>query len=591
MSEFYSTLTMSPIKSLGKTIMKKIAFKSQALLASAALGLVYTGSASAFLFETGDIAWRVDSELTAGVSVRTQERNQGLVGVANGGTANSVNGDDGNLNFDKDDIVSAATKLTTDWSAQADNLGFAARTRILYDPIYDDDKSLNFANGADRPVLLKETQDRAGADFELAEAYFVGNFDIAGHDSFVKAGRVILNWGESVFTQGGINIDPANLQNLRAPGAKIRDAFIGSEMVNLFVDLTENLGLETFYQFGHNETEADPQGTFFSTADFDESIMLGFGRAPEGLASAEVFRVADNSASDDGQAGLALRYYVDAAGGIQLGMYLANYHSRAPVVSAIRSPTGNPTPGTGDANQATYFLEYPEDNQLIGVSANGVMGDWSIYGELVHHIDLPQQIDDIEIVYAAIGLPGSQVQADSNLYVQGFRELNVSQATFGGLRSYGSESLLWADSLVFGFEVGMNQVHDMPSEDELRFDGPGTSLKGGNDPAMASPGQQVDGYATPFSWGYKLIARLSYFGVTDDISLIPRAVFFHDVDGVTPGPFTTFVEDRKSATLALTTRFSQNFDVDLSYTNFFGGGDFNTRNDRDNASLTVAYRF
>lgn len=566
--------------------MKTVTFKSQVLLASATLGLVYAGGASAFLFETGDIAWRVDSELTAGVSVRTQERNQGLVGVANGGTANSVNGDDGNLNFDKDDIVSAATKLTTDWSAQGSNIGFAARTRILYDPIYDDDKSLNSANGADRPVLLKETQDRAGADFELAEAYLVGNFDLAGKDAFVKAGRVILNWGESVFTQGGINIDPANLQNLRAPGAKIRDAFIGSEMVNLFVDLTDNLGLETFYQFGHNETEADPQGTFFSTADFDESIMLGFGRAPEGTASAEVFRVADNSASDDGQAGLALRYYLDAAGGIQLGMYLANYHSRAPVVSANARD-----PATQQPNEATYFLEYPEDNQLIGVSANGIVGDWSIYGELVHHLDLPQQVDDIEIVYASLGLPGAQIAPDANGYVKGYRELNVSQVTVGGLRSYGSESLLWADSLVFGFEVGMNQVHDMPSEDELRFDGPGTSLKGGADPAAQSPGQQVDGYATPFSWGYKLIARLSYFGVTDDISLIPRAVFFHDVDGVTPGPFTTFVEDRKSATLGLTTRFSQNFDIDLSYTNFFGGGDFNTRNDRDNASLTVAYRF
>lgn len=355
--------------------MNTISRKYQALAVTAGLGFIYAGSASAFLFEAGGVDWRIDSELNAGVSVRTEERNQALVGVANGGTANSVNGDDGNLNFDKGDIVSAATKLTTDWSAQAKNLGFAARTRLLYDPIYDDDTSLNSVNNADRPVLLKETQDRAGADFQLAEAYFVTNFTIGGHDTLVKAGRVILNWGESVFTQGGINIDPADLQNLRTPGAKIRDAFTGSEMLNAHFDISENLGLEAFYQFGHNETEADPQGTFFSTADFDESILLGFGRAPEGTASATVKRVADNSASDDGQAGLALRYYLDAAGGIELGMYMANYHSRAPVVSANASnPPTQP-------NTATYFLEYPEDNQLVGVSANGIVGDWSVYGD------------------------------------------------------------------------------------------------------------------------------------------------------------------------------------------------------------------
>ncbi|MFT5064070.1 MAG: hypothetical protein ACI91G_001443 [Gammaproteobacteria bacterium] len=569
--------------------MKKIvSFKFQALAATASLGLVYAGGASAFLFDVGDVAWRVDTAFTSGISVRTEEQNQGLIGIQNGGTLTSVNSDDGNLNFEKGDIVSAALKLTTDISAQGARHGFSARTRLLYDPIYDDGKPLK----AGRPALPKETQDRAGADFQLAEAYFVTNFDIAGHDTLLKAGRVVLNWGESTFTPGGVNIDPADLQNLRAPGAKIRDAFTGSEMLNVYVDINENLGFEGFYQFGHNETEPDPQGTFFSTLDIENSLALRFGASPEGDPDFTIFRSPDNEPRSGGQAGMALRYYLDAAGGVQLAAYYANYHSRAPLISG--------TAKNGPPNTMRYFLEYPEDNQLLGVSANGIVGDWSIYGELAHHIGSPLQVDDVELIYAGLG-GADQLDADPNTpgtqqfapgaYIRGYERLDVSQVTFGGLRSYGSDSLFWADNLIVAFEVGMNQVHDMPTEDELRFDGPGTTTKGGTDTLGASPNQQVDGFATDFSWGYKLIARMSYFGVTDSISLIPRAVFFHDVDGVTPGPTVTFVEDRKSVTLGLTTQFSRTFDIDFSYSNFFGGGNFNNRNDRDHASLTVAYSF
>lgn len=568
--------------------MKKISPRYQALAITASLGFVYAGNASAFLFEIGDVSWRVDSELTSGVTVRTEEQNPGLIGLANGGTKNSVNGDDGNLNFEEGDIVSAATKLTTDWSAQGENIGFAARTRLLYDPIYDDDEPLQEG----RPALLKETQDKLGANFQAAEAYFVGNLDIDGHDTIIKVGRKVLNWGESIFTPGGINIDAVEVSNLRSPGAKIRDAFTGSEMVNVFVDLTENLGFEGFYQFGHNDTEPDAHGSFHSTTDLLDIAMLRFGAAPENDPDFTVRRADDRNVRNGGQVGMSLRYYLDKGNGIDIGMYFANYHSRLPLASG--------TAKDGPPSTASYFFEYPEDNQMLGVSANTTLGDWSVYGELAHHIGLPLQIDDVELLYAGLGA-SDQLDADPNTpgtqqfapggYIQGYKRLDVSQVTFGGLRSLGSESLLWADSMVFIFEVGANSVHDMPSEDELRFEAPDTSLKGGTDTLGASPGQQDGGYATDFSWGYKLITRLNYFSVTESMNLIPRLVFFHDVYGTTPGPTTTYVENRKSGAAGLTMQFSQNLDVDLSYSAYFGGGNANLRNDRDNASLTVAYRF
>lgn len=568
--------------------MKIIKPKYKALAISASLGLVYAGGASAFLFEVGEVAWRVDSELTSGISVRVEEQNPGLIGLANGGTKTSVNADDGNLNFEKGDVVSAATKLTTDWSAQGERLGFAARTRFLYDPIYHDDKPLQ----SGRPALPQETQDKLGADLQIAEAYFVTEFDLDGHDTVLKVGRKVLNWGEAIFTPGGINIDAVEVSNLRSPGAKIRDAFIGAEMVNVFIDLTDNLGFEGFYQFSHTKTEPDAHGSFHSTSDLQDIAMLRFGAAPENDPDFTVQRIDDRNVRNGGQVGMSLRYFMDIANGVDIGMYFANYHSRVPLASGQAKD--------GPPSTARYFFEYPEDNQMLGISANTVVGDWSVYGELAHHIGLPLQIDDVELLYAGVGA-SDQLDADPNTpgtqqfapgaYIRGYKREDVSQVTFGGLRSLGGESLMWADSMVLGFEVAANTVHDMPTEDELRFDGPGTSAKGGTDTLGVSPRQQVEGYATDFSWGYKLIARLNYFSVADTMNLVPRVVFFHDVEGVSPGPTTQFVEGRRSAALGLTMEFSPNFDVDVSYSAFFGGGNFNVRNDRDNASLNVAYRF
>jgi hypothetical protein len=45
---------------------------------------------------------------------RTEKRDPGIVGIANGGEAHSVNYDDGNLNYDNGQVVSNAVKLTSE---------------------------------------------------------------------------------------------------------------------------------------------------------------------------------------------------------------------------------------------------------------------------------------------------------------------------------------------------------------------------------------------------------------------------------------------------------------------------------------------
>ena len=66
------------------------------------LAMLWGTPAAAFQFEFGDVEGSLDSTLSYGMSWRVADRDKDIVGTANGGNAYSVNGDDGNLNYDDD---------------------------------------------------------------------------------------------------------------------------------------------------------------------------------------------------------------------------------------------------------------------------------------------------------------------------------------------------------------------------------------------------------------------------------------------------------------------------------------------------------
>ncbi|MEQ1674027.1 MAG: DUF1302 family protein, partial [Candidatus Nitrotoga sp.] len=74
-----------------------------------------------------------DTTLSLGASMRMSGRDPALVSIANGGTSRDPNSDDGNLNYDKNDIFSAAIKATHELDLRRDNLGFFGRASYFYD--------------------------------------------------------------------------------------------------------------------------------------------------------------------------------------------------------------------------------------------------------------------------------------------------------------------------------------------------------------------------------------------------------------------------------------------------------------------------
>src|SRR5262245_46820078 len=95
-----------------------------ALLMVAVGACAGVGPAHAIDFEnkSGAITGSWDTTLSYGAAWRTEERDPSIIGTANGGTAFSVNGDDGNLNFGRG-LISNAIKLTSELELKSQRFG------------------------------------------------------------------------------------------------------------------------------------------------------------------------------------------------------------------------------------------------------------------------------------------------------------------------------------------------------------------------------------------------------------------------------------------------------------------------------------
>ena len=322
-------------------------------------------------FNHGELEGSLDITLSHGVTLRVGDRDESLIGTTNGGTATSVNSDDGNLNYDRG-IVSNASKFIGELDLNYRNFGAFARVHGFFD-------SENENGDRARGNLSDEAKDLVGKDLEVLDLYLTGSFDLGRAAVDLRVGNHVLSWGESTFIQNSINvINPFDVTKLRTPGAELRDGLVPVPMVSVSAALHESLSVEGFYQVKWEKTEIDPPGSFFSTSDFvgagGHRVVLGWGAVPDtgsgfGPVTAainadlrgfripsptapgtltplpqrtqpdfdphflNVFRMGDDEPEDSGQWGVALRYLAEGLNNTEFGVYFVNYHSRLPLLS------------------------------------------------------------------------------------------------------------------------------------------------------------------------------------------------------------------------------------------------------------------
>jgi uncharacterized protein DUF1302 len=623
-----------------------------------ALAVALLGAAPAFAlqfeFDNG-IKTNVDTTISYGVGVRTQQRDPSLIGIANGGTSRSVNEDNGDLNFDKNKPFANVIKATTDVEIRYKNWGFFGRGMAFYDfDLHDSDK------------LGPTGRDRLGRNVIGLDGYVFASFDPMGHTTRVRAGRQVISWGESTFIPNGINvINPVDVSKIRIPGSELKEAFIPTTGLWGSFEINKSAAVEGFYLTNWDKTRIDPRGSYFSNndsiSDDSDRAIVTFGRRRDEhfplsnpippttpgagpvatalygpfdpAASVWAPRTADRVPSDHGQYGVALRYLASQLGDTEFGLYVMNYHSRTPFFSSV---TGTPSTSTstltsivtgGPLNAAqngtaTYFAEYPSDIRLYGVSFNTAgPGGVAIQGEYSYRPNQPVQFSTAELILATLGLPntitgftqipgaptGATAAAlvPANTYLQGYRRLKMSQLQATGTKSW--PTVLSADQLVVVGEAGMNYFHGFPTD--VKFNGPGAYLPATAFGAALTSGgsMQTEGFGTKFSWGYRLAARLEYANALFNGALSPRVAFAHDVKGVGPN----FNQGVKSSSIGVSWDYQRKWVVDAQYTDFSGGRTFcgtdvsgvpptqpasfcssaNPLRDRDFYSLVVSYSF
>lgn len=687
--------------------------------------LFMAAPANAFQFTLGEVEASLDTTLSYGLNWRTSERDKDIIGIANGGTAYGVNGDDGNLNYDDDAYFSKVAKITSDLELKYDNFGLFLRGTAFYDF-----QNANGDGGERTDITDEGALDLIGQNAELLDAFIWWDLELAGMPITMKVGNQVLSWGESTFIQNGINtINPVDVSKLRIPGSELKEALTPVGMVSASLAVNEYLSIEGFYQYDWEATEIDPPGSYWSTNDFagkgGDRVLLGFGNwsdQGEAWGVHPVFpgavqpiygyalpsgadprfnmvpRGPDVYADNSGQYGFALHLMAPPLNNTEFGFFFMNYHSRLPVISAKTGtatgalktkvaataagtfnaqmtavPTTNPLTiasyidtaiqaaenipvGPYTANQvlaggatpvaagavnalmmgnviggaagasayangyatneyaqtAQYFLEYPEDIQLFGVSFNTQLESTGIalQGEYSYRKDVPLQVDDLELLFAALGplnpalatynqlanvTDPSQYASPYEQTLHGYKRLDVSQVQVTATKVFGP--LLGSDQFTVVGEVGLTYVHDMPDKDKLRFESPGTyisgneALAGAHAPTAAGKYEPADAFADATSWGYRAIAKMDFNNAIGAVTLSPRIAWAHDVSGNSPNPGGNFIEDRKAITFGLGADYLNTWSADLSYTDFFGAGRYNLVNDRDFVSFNVKYSF
>ncbi|MBU2923404.1 DUF1302 domain-containing protein [Colwellia sp. 4_MG-2023] len=586
----------------------------------------------------------------------------------------SANGDNGNLNYDAGESFSQILKGTHELDIHYDGMGVFLRGMYYYDfAMMDSDRDwTNQISGqVNDPCNDSEAKEQVCADVRILDAYVYGNFDIADMPFSVRVGQQVISWGESTLIGHGISeINPVDISRLRAPGAELKEAFIPFGAVWGSLGITENFNIEAFYQYSWEKTILPPPGSYFSTNDFagdggdNNNVQLGFSGNPDidvntlmaGLnqlgdllragsldstSAAQAYlaypskvtlrspgETAEWRPENGGQYGLRFSWYLPELNETELSLYYVNYHSRRPLFSGQTADFGAASIGADLAQIATsqittenlydlstfsqVKLAYPEDIKMYAMSFNTTLGNTAVAGEISYREDEPLQIDDVELLFAAMpqqlfnaGLRDdlnniSQLKDDttglpyaSGVTANGFILADTVQAQMTITHLFGP--MLGASQFVGLVEIGGINISDMPDEDVLRLNGPGTSRNGG---VAAAPGLELglqngietNPFPTAFAWGYKMVGKLDYANVFSGVNVSPRIVFSHDVKGITPDPLFLFIEDRKSVALGFTFDYQSTWKADINYNSFFDGvGTTNQMEDRDYISLSISY--
>jgi hypothetical protein len=621
--------------------MRSTVIRTMVLIGLSAAAAVSPSPAFARPFKIGPLEGVANVDLSYGLLFRVEDRDPHLVAIANGGSSASANFDDGDLDYDEG-IVSNMLQTTGELAVRWGILGAYARGVAFYD--FESELA-----DRERTPLASDASRYVGIHAELRDYYLDADFDVGGMPVHLRVGDQVLNWGESTFLRFGVQTStPLDLVAAFRSASSAEDVQLPQGMLWGAANLTEEIAIEGFYQYEWQRVRTPPVGWFFSDndtlgADGLNAMMAGGGlfsdlgtdldtafQLPPGTLGFDRFfmRIPGRGSfepSDQGQGGVSLQAILPRFNSTKLALHFLNYHSRLPLVgartadaaavaatspaavaaraaalapiyvsegltpaeAAVAAASTASTLTIGEyASEASYFVTYPENIQMLGLSFNTatLRTGTLISGEVSHHFNYPFQIlvgDVLNAAFSPIEFEPSFGEGPLGDFgpdqsVSGVARRGKTQLELGVRQLLGPR--LGASQSILGVDFGWVHVHDLPSRDRLRFGAPGVT-----GPGDFSHLPDAD------SWGYRLLGALSFEGVLGAFTVQPHVAWFHDVGGVTPGPGGAFVEGRKAVSVGVSIDYTNTWLLQLDYTNLFGAGRYNLLNDRDFVRLQLTY--
>ena len=488
-----------------------------------------------------------------------------LGGILRAEDPDNNNANVSDLTFDQSgDLVSTPLKVTVEAGYSKNSKGVFVRGSYIYDAKIQDLDTNEFN-------ITSDGQDEIGNKFQLLDAFVYGNFIFDENMLSIRLGNQVLSWGESTYISNSLNsINPVDITKARGAAVELKEVLLPLPIVLASLDFGGQFSVDAYYVSSWKETIIDPVGTFFSAKDVVGEGALPITLIPGVGAYGMVPRGPDVEADDGGEFGFVFRKLMEDWGYMEIALYYMRQHSHAPFLQVTHANAFAPSPPfpafTPDFSTASYQLSFPEDIDVYGASFNvdlpGKLG-LSLGGEVSHRPDIP-----LSLGAAAFGLFSTAALGTT---VEGFSRGDLTQIQTTITYQGGSNNWFNADKITILVEPGL-VFADIPT--------------GGTfDAAAFAETDEV-------SWGYVALVKLEFSDALFNMTLEPSATFRHDVSGTSPGaPIGTFLQDRKSLTLAITATYLTSSTIDLGYTMNSGNDDANFDLDRDFFAFTVKHSF
>ncbi len=609
--------------------------------------LVYGSQARAVEFATeGGWSGTVNTTLSAGDSWRTEDPSSKLYSAADGNRIGVTGGTGGSrtdaadLNWGKGDTISTPLQALVDLSMHDGDVGLFVRGKAWTDLALKTDnvRGGNADNGYATNAPLSDASQPALNKFSgvaLLDAYVYDSFDAGGRPLQVRAGKQVVNWGESLFVQGVNQLNPVDLPALHRPGTEIKEALLPVWSLLGNLGLGDGASLEAFYQLKWDSTLVDSCGGYWSPVEFGISTSAGGGcqgAATTAGAGSNATNIANGAyiplatgkdGADSGQFGFALHLPLDAIDS-ELGLYAMQFNSRTPIISGYSGSWGayagparttlNPLAihqtllGAAGVQSMSVFWEYPNAINVFGASLAANISGWSVAGELSYTPNQPVQIngnDLLNAMVAGVGPMGpTAITAAANgagTYVSGYDRIAKTQLQLNTIKVL--PGMAGASQGLFVGEVA-GQWNNVPDPASGRRYGrsfifgmasvPGintcvAALSG----ALYNPqtdGCQNDGFVSPFAWGYRLKGQLDYPGAFGSaFTLTPNVFWSQDVSGYSSD--TQLLQGRTTLAIGVKADYQKKYTLDLTYTTYGSDARFDQFRDRDYVSVSISSTF